>query len=343
MLIDTHAHVIPGEFPPVEGRAAGERWPRMEAGEGDARVLFTAPGGRGLPAQPVCWDPTQRLAAMDAKGVDAEVVSPMPGLLGYALTPEDGLDLCRFVNDFVLKLCQSDPLKFFGLGLVPLQDPELATRQLSDLKKDGLLGVEIASNINGVSLGDGRFDEFFKEAEAQDLAVFVHGLAPSFADRLPPSAVGGFGIAAEIAVGAVSLLASGIFEKCPNIRIALSHGAGGFPLMLTRAQFFWGRTWNEEPGPEQPAGPSPSELARRFFYDSLVFDRRALRYLVDILGPSQLLIGTDHPFMNRESPVGTTLRTLGLSQSELDAICWTNAFRWLGVEAPVPTYSPSAG
>jgi aminocarboxymuconate-semialdehyde decarboxylase len=342
MLIDTHAHVIPGEFPPVEGRAAGERWPRMEAGSDSARVLLTAPGGRGLTAQPVCWDPTERLAAMDARGVDAEVVSPMPGLLGYALTPEDGLDLCHFLNDFVVGLCASAPRRLFGLGLVPMQHAELAARELANVKKAGLLGVEIASNINGVSLGDARFDELFKEIEAQDLAVFVHGLAPSFADRLPPSAIGGFGIAAEIAVGAVSLLVSGIFQKCPNIRIALSHGAGGFPLMLTRAQFFWGRTWNEEPGPGQD-GPSPSELARRFFYDSLVFDRRALRYLVDMLGPEQLLIGTDHPFMHRESPVGKTLRELDLPAADVEAITWLNAFRWLGVDASVAAYSPSAG
>jgi aminocarboxymuconate-semialdehyde decarboxylase len=106
--------------------------------------------------------------------------------------------------------------------------------------------------------------------------------------------------------------------------------------MLTRAQYFWGRTWNEEPPPdEQPFESSPAAQARRFFYDSLVFDRRALRYLVDMLGARQLLIGTDHPFMQREQPVGKTLREIGLAQSDLDDITWNNCFRWLGIPAPL--------
>jgi aminocarboxymuconate-semialdehyde decarboxylase len=343
MLIDTHAHVIPSDFPPVGDRAAGDRWPRMEPGEDGARMLHTgAPGGRGLRSQSVCWDPAVRLEAMRAKGVDAEVISPMPGLLGYGLSANDGLDLCRFLNEFVVSLCRSDPRRFFGLGLVPMQDPDLAAREMAEVKNAGLLGVEIASNVNGVSLGDERYDEFFTEIDAQGLAVFVHGLAPTFSDRFPASAAAGFGVAAEIAVGAVSLLASGIFQKHPSIRIALSHGAGGFPLMLTRAQFFWGRTWNEEHGPEQ-TGVSPSEEARKFYYDSLVFDRRALRYLVDTLGAQRLLIGTDHPFMNRESPVGKTLRSLEMPMEDLEDITWNNAFRWLGIEPPLLDYSPSTG
>src|ERR671934_11140 len=108
-------------------------------------------------------------------------------------------------------------------------------------------------------------------------AHVIPGEFPPVGER---SAGGGFGVAAEIAIGAVSLLASGIFDTCPRLRIALSHGAGGFPLMLTRAQFFWGRTWNETPAADgKPFETSPAAQARRLFYDSLVFDHRALRYL----------------------------------------------------------------
>jgi aminocarboxymuconate-semialdehyde decarboxylase len=350
VLIDMHAHAIPREFPPVGARAAGARWPRMEAAEGGARRLLPGgPGGGGLLSQPVCWDVAERRRAMQANGVDAEVVSPMPGLLGYAFSPADGLDLCRHVNEVIADLTQAESQRFFGLGSVPMQDPTLAAKELSNVKRQGLLGVEIASNVNGISLGDDRFVDFFEEAESQDLAIFVHGLAPTFGDRYPPSAGGGFGVAAEISIGAISLLASGIFDKCPNLRIALSHGAGGFPLMLTRAQFFWGRTWNEEQGADSVVGgvgakpfeTSPAAQARRFFYDSLVFDRRALRYLVDMLGARQLLIGTDHPFMERERPVGKTLRSLDLSESDVADITWNNCFRWLGTHPPLDT-APAA-
>jgi aminocarboxymuconate-semialdehyde decarboxylase len=297
-----------------------------------ARVLFTGTlSGRGLTAQPVCWDPSARAEAMASRGVDAEVVSPMPGLLGYALPLDDSVALCSFVNEFVIWLCHSLPGRLYGLGLVPMQEPELAARSLAAVKAAGLCGVEIATNVNGVSLGDDRFVDFFREAEAQNLAMFVHGLAPTFADRYPSTAGAGFGVAAEVGIGAVSLAASGIFEKCPRLRIAISHGGGGYPLMLTREQFFWSRRWNEEP-PDSPSGASPTETARKFYYDSLVFDRRALRYLVDMLGADRLLIGTDHPFMQREDPVGKTLRTLQLPAEQQDAITWHNCFRWLGVD-----------
>jgi aminocarboxymuconate-semialdehyde decarboxylase len=335
MLVDMHAHYIPPEFPPAGTRAAGERWPRMLPADGGARVFSTRPDGSGYTARPVWWDPSERRAAMQATGVDAEVVSPFPGVLGYGYSPDDALDLSRHVNASISELCQSDPRRFFGLGMAPMQDPSLAARSLSEISRLGLLGVEIASNINGVSLGDERFSDFFGEAESLDLAIFVHGLAPTFADRFPPTAGGGFGVAAEIGLGAVSLAASGILERFPKLRIALSHGAGGFPLMLTRAQFFWGRTWDEEaPVAGTTSGVSPYETARKFFYDTLVFDRRALRYLVDLLGSSQLLVGTDHPAMQREQPVGKTLRRAALSASQVEDITWHNCFRWLGVEAP---------
>ena len=138
------------------------------------------------------------------------------------------------------------------------------------------------------------------------------------------------------------VITGGVAEKYPSLRLAFSHAAGGFPLMLTRAQWFWGRTWNEEPpgerGPEAspwaeaPAGPA--ELARRFWYDSLVFDRRAIRYLIDMLGADRLLVGSDFPAMPREDPAGRTLRSMGLGTSELEAVTWHNCFRFLGIEAP---------
>jgi aminocarboxymuconate-semialdehyde decarboxylase len=110
---------------------------------------------------------------------------------------------------------------------------------------------------------------------------------------------------------------------------------------LTRAQWFWGRTWNEKPPlpeSERPeAAPwfaehSPLELARRFYYDSLVFDRRAIRYLADIFGPDRLLVGSAYPAMGREQPIARTLRTMGLSDAERGDVLWNNCFRFLGID-----------
>ena len=337
MLIDMHAHVVPDSIRPPSAGIATDRWPVIDR-SGDVPVLVM--GQTRFNATPLWWDVEQRTAASEAAGVDMEVVSPLPTFLNYGFPPRAGLDYCRAVNEWLARFCEYRPRRFYPLGIVPMQAPEAAAAELEGLKREGFVGVEVASNIAGKSLGEPQFVEFFQEAERTGMCVFVHGLGPTFAERYPQAAGAGFGIAAEIGVAAVSLVASGLAETCPRLRLAFSHGAGGFPLMLTRAQYFWSGAWNE--GPQRPdfaarpnqAAVSPAESARKFYYDSLVFDRRALRYLVDMLGPERLLIGTDFPAMQREERAGDTLRSLGLPQAQVDAICWDNCFRFIGVEQP---------
>ena len=354
MLIDMHAHVIPGQFPGTGAGCDTEGWPTMTPeGTGGARVLSVPGTGLRFTAASVFFDAQARLAAMDASGTDAEVVSPMPPLLNYGLPPKNGRDLGRWINEFVARLCEVDPSRFFGLGTVPLQDPDLAAEELSEIARTGLRGVEIGSNVGGASLGEDRFLGFFAEAQRLRMPVFVHALNPTMTGRLPAAALGTFGFATEIALAAAAIVTGGTADKCPGLRLAFSHGAGGFPLMLTRAQYFWGGTWNEEPaapaaqrpGAQRPGARgteterppySPAEYARRFYYDTLVFDRRALRYLIDMIGPQRLLIGSDFPAMPREDPAGRTVRSMGLPQALLDDITWNNCFRFLGVEPPAP-------
>ncbi|MBV9382580.1 MAG: amidohydrolase [Streptosporangiaceae bacterium] len=338
MLIDAHAHVIPGEFPGPPRGCDPATWPVMEPADEGARVL--ASGQLRFPAKPAWFDAERRLAASAASGVDAEVVSPFPPLLNYRLPSGAGRDLARAVNEYIAGLCAAAPGRIYGLGTVPMQDPDLAAAELEDVAKAGLAGVEIASNIAGLSLADGRFLGFFAEAERLAMAIFVHAM-PVPSDRLPGPATATFGVGVEGSLAAAAIVTGGVAEKYPGLRLAFSHAAGGFPLMLTRAQWFWGRTWNEEPpgerGPEAApwaAAAGPAELARRFYYDSLVFDRRAIRYLIDMLGPDRLLVGSDFPAMPREEPAGRTLRSMGLPEAALNDITWNNCFRFLGAEPP---------
>ena len=331
MLIDAHAHLLPRDYPPD----APACFPRMEPIEDSTDRLLVF-GPTRFRARDVFFAAEKRLAAQDASGVDAEVLTPMPPLLRYDLPPVDGLALARHVNEVTAELCAVEPSRLIGLGMVPLQHPELAAAELAGVQELGLAGVEIASNVLGASIGDEKFLPFFTEAARLGVAVFVHAM-PAATDRLPPRAMGTYVVGLEGAMAAASLIAGGTAARCPDLRIAFSHAAGGFPLMLPRAQYFWGGSWNEEPKvPERAVmpddGPSPVEFARRFYYDSLVFDRRALRFLVDYLGADRLLIGSDFPAMPREDPAGRTLRSLDLPESELEDITWNNAFRWLGVK-----------
>jgi aminocarboxymuconate-semialdehyde decarboxylase len=333
MLIDVHAHLLPRDYP----ADAPQCFPRMEAVDGETARLLVF-GQVRFKARDVFFDAERRIEAMHDSGVDAEVLTPMPPLLRYDLPVTDGLALARYVNEWTAALCAAAPDRLFGFGMVPMQDPDLAAAELTTIQDLGLYGVEIASNVLGASIGDERFLPFFAEAERLGLPVFVHAM-PAPTDRLPMSTMGTYVVGIEGALAAASIVAGGTAAKCPELRIAFSHAAGGFPLMLPRAQYFWSGSWNEEPTVPERAimpddGPSPLEYARRFYYDSLVFDRRAIRYLIDLLGPGRLLIGSDFPAMPREQMAGATLRSMDLDPGILADITWHNAFRFLGVTPP---------
>jgi aminocarboxymuconate-semialdehyde decarboxylase len=308
----------------------------MEAIEGstDRHLLF---GKMQFRAKEVFFEAERRIEAMDASGVDTEVVSPMPPLLRYDLPPADGLSLARHVNEFAAKLCSHDPKRLIGLGMVPMQDPDAATAELAAIMDAGLAGVEIASNVLDSSIGDEKFRPFFEEAERLGAAVFVHAM-PAPTHRLPASGMGTYVVGIEGMLAAASLILGGTAAACPNLRISFSHAAGGLAMLLPRATYFWGGSWNEEPtNPDRAVipddGPSPLEYARRFYYDSMVFDHRTIRYLIDLLGADRLLVGSDFPAMPREDPAARTLRSMELPEDEWSNISWRNAFRWLGREA----------
>lgn len=337
MLIDMHAHVIPENFPEPGMRASADRWPHMDHFEpGQARVLIAGENFRTVHSGN--WDVERRLRDMDAHGVDAHAISPMPELLSYWFTPDDSLEFCRYTNEFIAAMCAAASTRFYGLGAVPLQEPDLASRELSTIMGMGLVGIEIGSNILGKSLGDERFRGFFKEAERLDVPIFVHALHPTVAGRINAAQMNPIGFPTDTGLTIASVIGSGLAEECPNLRIAFSHGGGTFPFMLPRYVHNWSGVWNEETpiggmgAAELPR--SPAEYARRFYYDTLLFDARPIRYLLDVIGPSKLLVGTDYPYMAMEQPVGKTLAAMGLSEQELDGITWGNCFRFLNLEPP---------
>ncbi|MCP2636325.1 amidohydrolase [Microbacterium sp. HD4P20] len=329
MIVDAHAHLLPKDYP----ADAPSCFPHMEPIDGSTDRLLVF-GQMRFPAKEVFFEAERRVEAMDASDIDAEVVSPMPPLLRYDLPAVDGLSLARHVNDFAAELSAHAPERIVALGMVPMQDPDSATAELAAMKEQGLAGVEIASNIMGSSIGDEKFLPFFQEAQRLDFPVFVHAM-PSPMDRLPKSAMGTYVVGIEGMFAAASLILGGTAAACPDLRISFSHAAGGLAMMLPRANYFWGGSWNEEPpNPERAVmpddGPSPMEYARRFYYDAMVFDRRTIRYLIDLLGADRLLVGSDFPAMLREEPGAKTLREMQLDDQDWADISHRNAFRWLG-------------
>lgn len=346
MIVDAHAHFLPRDYP----ADAPASFPRMEAIPESTDRLLVFDKMR-FPAKDVFFEAERRLDAMDASGVDVEVISPMPPLLRYDLSAADGLSLARYANEFGAHVSAAAPDRIIALGMVPMQDPDAATAELAAIQAQGLAGVEIASNILGSSIGDAIFLPFFQEAERLRVPIFVHAM-PSPIDRLPMSAMGTYVVGIEGVYAAASMILGGTAAACPDLQISFSHAAGGLAMMLPRANYFWGGSWNEEPKNLERAvfpddGPSPMQYARRFYYDSMVFDRRAIRFLIDLFGADRLLVGSDFPAMLREEPIARTLRSMDLPDDQWQDIAWRNAARWLGrdlddVSAPALSSGGSA-
>src|SRR5439155_8844425 len=133
MIVNMHAHIIPENFPPAGSRASAWTWPSMDHFEpGRARIMIGAKNYRTV--HDGNWNVERRLSDMKAHGADVEVISPMPELCAYWFTPGDALDFCRYANDVVARMRGRAPGRFIGLGIVPLQDPELAAKELSHIK-----------------------------------------------------------------------------------------------------------------------------------------------------------------------------------------------------------------
>ncbi len=326
--IDVHNHIVPEQFPRYAGKGRDVPWPSMaDAHACHKHVMISGKVYRTVFEG--CWSVPRRIEDMGGMRVSRQALSPMPELLSYWLPLDDAKALIRYLNEEIARMISLAPERFFGLGAVPLQDTDAAVSELEYLlKKLKFQGAEIASHVNGVSIGDARFEPFFAAAEEMGAAIFVHALRPAGQDRI----VGPFMEQAvcfpgDIALAAASMITGGIGSRHPRLRIAFSHGGGAMPILVTRLV----HAWNAVPKAKEALRESPAEVARRFYYDDLLFDARAIRFLVEAFGASQVVLGTDYPFnMGESDPLGI-LAKAGLDAQAAAAVTAGNARRFLGL------------
>jgi aminocarboxymuconate-semialdehyde decarboxylase len=325
-VIDVHNHVVPEQFPKYAGKGSNVPWPSMEDAHAchkhvmiSGKVYRTVSDG--------CWSAPRRIEDMAKMGVARQAISPMPELLSYWLPLDDAKVMVRYLNEQIAAMIALSPKNFVGLGAVPLQDTESALDELDFVvKKLRFSGVEIASHVNGASIGDPRFEPFFAACEQMGAAVFVHALRPAGMERI----VGAFSEQAvlfpnEIAIACASMITGGVAARHPKLRIAFSHGGGTMPILLPRLV----HAWNMVQKSKESLTESPAVTAKRFYYDDVLFDADSIRFLVNRFGASQVLVGTDYPFaLGEQDPLG---RLAALDSETRNLITSTNAKRFLGL------------
>ena len=212
-----------------------------------------------------------------------------------------------------------------------MQDIPSAVAELRVIKELGLHGVEIRSNVEGRSLGEEQFRPFFREAAALGLSVFPHANRPTFADRLAhiPAVVADapLGFPIESGLAGASLIWSGLLDELPDLRVCISHGGGVLMQLLARSD----ENWHSRDAVRKLLPKSPMEYASMLYYDDMAFGTAPLRYLIDQVGASQVMIGSDWQGTGPKTPSPEDeFAALGLSAEERDLIGWRNALRYLG-------------
>jgi aminocarboxymuconate-semialdehyde decarboxylase len=323
-VIDFHTHFLPEHFPPLPVGISDPAWPRWVRDEATGRAQMML-GERLFRAfDPIYWDVGQRLAGMDADGVDTQVISPLPEMVSYWIDPVAGAILCKGLNDACADQVGAGGGRLLGLGVLPLQDVEASLVEIERVAAlPGVIGLFVGSNVNGVSIAAERFDPVMAAAERLGLIIFVHGIRPDGLDRLegPPLMGAVIGIPHENTQAIASFIMRDVLGRFPALQLVFSHGGGGIGAVLDRMALIW----SEFPAMRETLTMSPSDYARRFWYDTAVFGAAYVRYLVERFGADRILAGTDGPTEIGQKDVAGFLASAGLGTSEREAICGGNA------------------
>jgi len=333
MKLDIHTHILPREWPDLAaryGRSTGRgAWVQLEhLGPGCGRMLQGGKPFRDITAN--SWDPATRLAECDAAGVGVQVLSTVPVMFSYWAEPAHTHDLAKLLNDHLAGVVAADPKRFVGLGTVPLQDTELAIRELTRCVRElGFPGVQIGTHVEGRNLDDPSLFPFWQECEQLDACVFVHPWDMLGGERLAkywmPWLVG---MPTETTIAIASLMFGGVLERLPRLRVAFAHGGGSFPGTFGRLA----HGFEARPDLCAVANPKhPREYLGRFWCDALTHDAGALRLLIELIGVERVALGTDYPFPLGEDRPGELIGSLGLDAATTDRLLAQNGLDWLGL------------
>jgi aminocarboxymuconate-semialdehyde decarboxylase len=326
MKIDIHTHIMPSKMPNwVEKFGYGE-FIHLEHRNCKACMMKGDKVFREVDEN--TFDAAARIKDCDAENVAVQVLSTIPVLFNYWAKPKDGLETSRFFNDHIAETVAKNAERFIGIGTVPLQDIDLAIAEMErgvhDLKMPGL---EIGSNINGENLSDKKFFPFYEAAEKMGCALFIHPWEMMGENDMQkywlPWLVG---MPAETSRAICSLIFGGVFERFPKLRVAFAHGGGSFPITVGRIE----HGFNVRPDLTAiDNNINPRNYIGKFWIDSLVHDKNAMQFIVDVMGADKICLGSDYPFPLGEHHPGALIEAMNFSKEIKEKLLFENAKQWL--------------
>jgi predicted TIM-barrel fold metal-dependent hydrolase len=308
-------------------------------------ALAAAPGtgplatwGQGIDA-PLRDLGDARLADMDANGIDVQVISHVaPAAQGLA--GPVALARAREANDTLAAAVREHPDRFGGFATLPTGDAAAAADELERARTElGLLGALVNSTLgsNGAFLDDPRFEPLLDRFERLDVPLYLHPAPPPAALRevlyggLPPAiagrlATGAWGWHAEAGLHVLRMVATGVFDRHPGLRLIAGHCGEMLPFMLARIDAML-------PVPDLKLAPSEYLLRNVWVTTSGLFTLPPVMCAIEVLGVDRVMFSVDYPFgSNAEGRA--LLDALPLAPEDVARIAGGNAARVLGLPAP---------
>lgn len=296
MIVDYQCHWFPkARFEELLDRPQ-DRYPRTErSGDG---YLYWHDAETPIPIKPYFYDLDQQLADMDAHGVDVALMAP--ALFGEVMDYELGeaREVLAFVNEESARVVKELPERRRGLAMLPMQDTAAAIETLDDaIGRLGLCGVSMISNVAGRPLATEETLPVFERIAELGVPLVLH----------PPSRSGvcekireigriadiSLAWVVETSTAALSLIYSGVFEKCPELTVVHPHLGGVLPYLTTRFE-----TCRRIHRPdERELG---DYLRAHFYTDTVNHNPGAIEMSIETYGAERILFATDYPWVARE-------------------------------------------
>ena len=314
MIVDTHAHFIPQ--PLLDALSARpDRFPSIELqhSDDDFKLAF-AGGGFTRAISPSLRDPDKRSDWMGKNNIDIQVCGGWLDSFGYEVPAEEGAAWSRFINEHLMEGARAAG-GLAPLATVPLQNGALAAQVLREAINAGFNGVMIGTQPKGSdgNLDDPDLDPFWQTASDLAATVYVHPMFGCGDPRLLDyDMINAVGRGLDTSTAIARLLYAGHFTKYAGMKVVLSHGGGALPYMLGRL------SRNAEIHPGKYA--HPAEGFGTLYFDTVLFDPAALRFLIETTGADKVVLGSDYPFPIGDMEPCKIVHDAGLTEIDTNAI-----------------------
>jgi aminocarboxymuconate-semialdehyde decarboxylase len=288
MVIDVHNHFYPPEY--LDALRDEDSVVRVTIDEaGNPCVHY--PGDYNVAVRGH-RDIAYRADVLVREGIDTQVITlTTPGT--HVEPPARAVKLARLVNDAFAAIVRERSPRFAALATLPLCDPAASVSELRRaVEQLRFAGAMLFSNVNGVALADERFEPLYAEADRLGAVLHIHPTSPVGVEAMTDYWLMPLvGFLWDTTLAAAKLVFAGVPERYPRIKWVLGHLGGAIPYIAERLDRGWRAFGECRTQIERP----PSEYLRRFYFDTVNFDARALRFAADFGGVSQLLGGSDYP------------------------------------------------